>query len=1019
MFCPGISLDTEGRPIVSGGVSDTKVSAYDEITGNWSPLRNMTVGRGYHAQVTLSNGDLFTIGGSWSGGIGGDGVPRKVGEVFKAANGTWKPLPGCLVEPMLTNDTRGAFCSDNHAWLFAWRNESVFQAGPSSAINWYDTHGSGNHYSAGLRGSDLDSMNGNAVMFDAVQGKILTLGGSTSYTESYSTGAAHIITLSGPYKHVVVENIGSMHYPRAYANSVILPTGEVFINGGVSYAKQWDDFNSSLVPEIWNPATHEFAKAAKSPIPRNYHSTAILLPDATVLTGGGGLCWKDCDDSSVNHVDAQVYYPPYLFDSRGKVIRSRPQILDVSSFTVQPGAILVVTTNLPIIHFTLIRYSSVTHSVNTDQRRIPLSADPAEIQQSRKHQWRSNLLVPDDLGVITPGYWMLFAISDQGVPSHAATIHVPLEEESKETNHESHPPTDFSAKAPAKSSQTIGEGSNVSLRVRQSHPRLFATVEEWAMLPSTIATDPYRTQWNQTIAMQSENWRDQAPTPYGLVGPLNGNGVLDTARQIQLYIKHWAYMYRMTLDTKWKNRIWEELVMAAGNSTEYFGLAGDNWNSQHWLDTGEFLVAFSIAYDWLYEAWTIEQRKAIMWSIISLGLVKALEAYDDDAWFLHVESNWNCVTNGGVIIAALAIYHEDPIGIAQSLLPRAMDNARDYCAQAVQTDGTWKETPDYWYFGVQAHAQLSSALLTASGETHGLLHANQGMKKTGMFHIYNTGFAGKFDYGDCGPAKITATANALFFYGKQYRIPAYVKFQRDRVEAADPLSMFWYETPSDDAMWWSDLPLDRSFDDENGAWVSMRSSWTSSDGLFVAMKAGELVGHSSHGNLDAGDFVLDALGERWAVELCHQDYLSPGYFDSEAQDSKRWQYYRTGTAGQNTILYNGTNQLVAATPNTSFEAIHASDHDFRADYDYADTFVWTANLTSAYDGPQVQRALRLLHNRTQVLIQDHISKAVHASQWRMHTSADIQVSEDRRQAGKSFVTLAIPTPLIVCSLDDW
>lgn len=163
----------------------------------------------------------------------------------------------------------------------------------------------------------------------------------------------------------------------------------------------------------------------------------------------------------------------------------------------------------------------------------------------------------------------------------------------------------------------------------------------------------------------------------------------------------------------------------------------------------------------------------------------------------------------------------------------------------MQTDGTWKETPDYWYFGVQAHAQLSSVLLTASGETHGLLHANQGMKKTGMFHIYNTGFAGKFDYGDCGPAKITATANALFFYGKQYRISAYVKFQRDRLEAADPLSMFWYETPSDDAMWWSDLPLDRSFDDENGAWVSMRSSWTSSDGLFVAMKAGELVGHSS------------------------------------------------------------------------------------------------------------------------------------------------------------------------------
>lgn len=63
---------------------------------------------------------------------------------------------------------------------------------------------------------------------------------------------------------------------------------------------------------------------------------------------------------------------------------------------------------------------------------------------------------------------------------------------------------------------------------------------------------------------------------------------------------------------------------------------------RHWLDVGEFLVAFSFAYDWLFDAWTFQQRKAIMWSMISLGLEKALKAYDDDVWFLHVKSNWNC-----------------------------------------------------------------------------------------------------------------------------------------------------------------------------------------------------------------------------------------------------------------------------------------------------------------------------------------------------------------------------------------
>jgi galactose oxidase len=48
-------------------------------------------------------------------------------------------------------------------------------------MNWYDTNGNGSYYPAGTRTGDGDAMNGNAVMFDAVQGLILTLGGAPSY----------------------------------------------------------------------------------------------------------------------------------------------------------------------------------------------------------------------------------------------------------------------------------------------------------------------------------------------------------------------------------------------------------------------------------------------------------------------------------------------------------------------------------------------------------------------------------------------------------------------------------------------------------------------------------------------------------------------------------------------------------------------------------------------------------------------------------------------------------------------
>lgn len=148
----------------------------------------MTIGRGYQSSATLSDGRIFTIGGSWSGGYGG-----KNGEIY---NGTkWTSLPNAAVAPMLTADAQGAFRSDNHAWLFSWTGNSVFQAGPSKAMNWYNVSGNGSYHAAGTRASDTDSMCGNAVMFDAVNGLVLTAGGSPSYQNSYSTTNAHLIKL--------------------------------------------------------------------------------------------------------------------------------------------------------------------------------------------------------------------------------------------------------------------------------------------------------------------------------------------------------------------------------------------------------------------------------------------------------------------------------------------------------------------------------------------------------------------------------------------------------------------------------------------------------------------------------------------------------------------------------------------------------------------------------------------------------------------------------------------------------
>ena len=113
----------------------------------------MQIPRGYQSQVTISTGDIFVIGASWSGGQGG-----KNGEIYSVSANTWTLLPGCPVAPMLTADAQGIFRADNHGWLFAWSDGYVFQAGPSVAMNWYGTAGGGSQTPAGNRAEDGDSM---------------------------------------------------------------------------------------------------------------------------------------------------------------------------------------------------------------------------------------------------------------------------------------------------------------------------------------------------------------------------------------------------------------------------------------------------------------------------------------------------------------------------------------------------------------------------------------------------------------------------------------------------------------------------------------------------------------------------------------------------------------------------------------------------------------------------------------------------------------------------------------------
>ena len=410
MFCPGITVLADGRVLVNGGSSSASANLYDPKTDTWSAAASMNIARGYNADVMLSDGSVLTLGGSWSG------APRdRIGEVWSAESG-WSTRPGISAAPITGPDPEDAaagrvYRGDNHMWLFSVSAGLVFHAGPSAQMSWITTSGNGAQASAGTRGDDAYSMNGQAVMYDV--GKILKTGGAPAYQTAAATTKTYVIDINNAVADlnnpVVVRPTAPMAYARAFANGVVLPTGRVLIVGGLTYAALFTDDRAVLIPELWDPVSETFSLMAPMQTPRAYHSTALLLPDARVFVGGGG----QCGGCGANHENAEIFSPPYLFNPDGTPA-VRP-IISAAPAAAALGSTISVATDSRALKFEALRMSSTTHTVNNDQRRIPLAA-----ATSSNNAYK--VTFPSDPGVAPPGYYMLFAINAQGTPSVARII---------------------------------------------------------------------------------------------------------------------------------------------------------------------------------------------------------------------------------------------------------------------------------------------------------------------------------------------------------------------------------------------------------------------------------------------------------------------------------------------------------------------------------------------------------------------------------------------------------------------
>ncbi len=412
IWCSGQSLLADGRVLVTGGnlkfadgTTDwqglNKVYTFNPFNETWTEQPSMVHGRWYPSQVLLPDGRTVIMSG-----FDESGTPAQTKEIE-----LFTPSPDMNgVGQMTTIATRGGSGppeAELYPRLFGMPSGRTLVAGPDPADSWsFNPVGPapGNAFSWQDHPDFSDSrLWGTSVLEPGPpsgSGRVTMIGGSRF--DQPVTPRADAETFDDGNAALGWEPAPSLNIGRSHANTVLLPDGSKLEVGGgvgdgaVSRLYEFDDEQRQV--EIFDPATNTWSLGPSQAEGRAYHSTAVLLPDARVVSAGDNYNGGATADS------AEIYSPPYLFKGARPAISSAPQ-------SVNWGDTFVIGSASQVSRAVLMAPAATTHGNDMNQRHVELQVS------STISGVGINVVSPPNANVAPPGYYMLFLLDQQGVPS--------------------------------------------------------------------------------------------------------------------------------------------------------------------------------------------------------------------------------------------------------------------------------------------------------------------------------------------------------------------------------------------------------------------------------------------------------------------------------------------------------------------------------------------------------------------------------------------------------------------------
>ncbi|MBC7914201.1 MAG: heparinase II/III family protein [Pyrinomonadaceae bacterium] len=508
--------------------------------------------------------------------------------------------------------------------------------------------------------------------------------------------------------------------------------------------------------------------------------------------------------------------------------------------------------------------------------------------------------------------------------------------------------------------------SNESWTKLPAHPRLFANDAQISVI---------KKQNNEVSVKLFEILKREAEKHLKATNIVYPDGVsnMGTSRNVQGRLLSLALHYRLTGDKPTLEKARAELLQLCELK---------NWGTGHFLDVGEAALAAGVGFDWLYNELSSAERQLIANAIKNNAIIPGLLVKEKTNSWVDGNFNWNPVCNGGVMVGALAIAELEP-ALVREFTERAIKNL-PYAGVAYSVDGAFPEGPSYWSYGTSFYVIAVEALRSVFG-TSCELEKIPGFLKSGDYNNQMVGPTGEdYNYSDYHIENLNEPI--MPWFAKELKRPDLIKDELSDISRFHealltgknakpgkkvvlnrhlPLEILWWDPSLLKSKTTTKAPLHWTARGEISIGV-MRSAWDNPKATYVALKGG--TPNNSHGHMDAGSFILEANGVRWALDLGTESYgnMRAAKLDlwNYTQNSNRWTTFRVGPEGHNILRFNNEYQLIDGKAEVS------------AVPDAKGTVGNKADLTSLYSNfaKQVHRTVLLNPDRSVTFKDEWITK---------------------------------------------